>query len=66
MCLNLFNVNSTNNWMKRLYTVLGLLVPGSHYLALSRQQLDSTNFVPVKDFEVGLVQIDIFLEVYFA
>ena len=57
MCLNLFNVNSTNNWMKRLYTVLGLLVPGSHYLALSRQQLDSTNFVPVKDFEVGFVRL---------
>jgi len=62
MGLNLFNLNNNNNWIKRLYTILGLLVPGSHYLPLSRQHLETNNFVPAKDFEAnrlvsGLLQL---------
>jgi len=53
MCLNLFNFKNNNSWLKRLYTLLSLLVPGAHFLPLSRQHLDTANFVPVKDFEAN-------------
>jgi len=53
MCLNLFNINSNQNWSRRIYTLLGLLTPGSHYLPLSRQQLEKTRFIPQKDFEAN-------------
>ena len=32
---------------------MSLLVPGAHFLPLSRQHLDTSNFVPVKDFEAN-------------
>jgi len=62
MCLNLFKLNNQHNLNKRLYTLLSLLTSTSHYLPMSRQNLDNLNFTPKKDFEAnrlvaGLLQL---------
>lgn len=62
MCLNLHRMSANNNWTRRLATILQLLTANSHYLPLSRQHLETTNFVPHKDFEAnrlvsGLLQL---------
>lgn len=53
MCLNLHSMSANSNWTRRLSTILQLLTTNSHYLPLSRQQLETTNFVPHKDFEAN-------------
>jgi len=51
MTLNLFHMNSNQNWIRRISTLLSLIIPSSHYLPLSIQKLENTRFVPEKDFE---------------
>jgi len=53
LSLNLFRISPNNNWPKRLYTLLSLFTSGSHYLPLTKQQLEVTPFVPQKDFEAN-------------
>jgi len=53
LSLNLFRLSSNQNWSRRIYTLLNLFTTGSHYLPLSKQQLETTPFTPVKDFEAN-------------
>lgn len=51
--LNLHNMTQHDNWPRRLATVLSLLTTASHFLPLTRAALDSTSFLPKKDFEAN-------------
>jgi len=62
LSLNLHNMTQHDNWPRRLSTVLSLLTTNSHFLPLTRETLDSANFIPSKDFEAnrlvtGLLQL---------
>ena len=41
------------DWPRRLATVLSLLTTNSHYLPLTRANLDTTSLVPSKDYEAN-------------
>ena len=51
--LNLHNMTAHDRLPRRLATVLALLTTASHYLPLTRQQLDAASFLPKKDFEAN-------------
>ena len=53
LSLNLHNMTTHEEWPRRLSTVLSLLTTNSHYLPLTRNNLDSTSFSPRKDFEAN-------------
>jgi len=53
LSLNLHNMTTHEEWPRRLATVLSLLTTNSHYLPLTRNNLDSTSFSPRKDFEAN-------------
>jgi len=62
LSLNLHNMTQHDSWPRRLSTILGLLTTNSNYLSLTRETLDSTDFIPKKDFEAnrlvpGLLQL---------
>ena len=51
--LNLHNMTPHDNLPRKLATVLSLLTSASHFLPLSREHLDTANFLPKKDFEAN-------------
>lgn len=51
--LNLHNMTGHDNLPRRLATILSLLTSASHFLPLSREHLDTTSFLPKKDFEAN-------------
>jgi hypothetical protein len=51
--LNLHNMTPHDQLPRRLATVLSLLTTASHLLPLSRHTLDTTAFLPKKDFEAN-------------
>ena len=53
LSLNLHNMTSHEDWPKRLATVLSLLTTNSHYLPLTRTNLDTASLVPSKDYEAN-------------
>ena len=53
LSLNLHNMTTHEDLPRRLATVLSLLTTNSHYLPLTRNNLDSTSFSPRKDFEAN-------------
>jgi len=53
LSLNLHNMTTHEEWPKRLATLLSLFTTNSHYLPLSRDELDKSSFVPKKDFEAN-------------
>jgi len=60
--LNLHNMTPHDNLPRRLATVLSLLTTASYFLPLSRDHLDTSSFLPKKDFEAnrlvtGLLQL---------
>merc|ERR1719342_1971965 len=53
LSLNLHNMTSHEDWPRRVSTILSMLTTNSHYLPLSRDELDKSSFVPKKDFEAN-------------
>ena len=53
LSLNLHNMTGHEDWPRRLSTVLSLLTTNSHYLPLTRANLDTTSLVPSKDYEAN-------------
>ncbi|XP_043287665.1 mini-chromosome maintenance complex-binding protein isoform X4 [Venturia canescens] len=58
LCLGSFPINITNfpiakykSFTKDLYEVIASLVPKSHYLEITLDQLNDLNFIPKKDYE---------------
>jgi len=51
--LNLHNMTQHDNWPRRLATVLSLLTTASHFMPLTRPNLDAVSFLPKKDFEAN-------------
>ena len=51
--LNLHNMTGHDNLPRRLATILSLITSASHFLPLSREHLDTTSFLPKKDFEAN-------------
>ena len=52
--LNLFSV--PNNYAKRLFTILQLLLTKSHHLPLTIENLNSHTFVPKKDYNINRLE----------
>ena len=48
--LNIFGVPNSNNFAKRLSTILQLIMSKSHFLPLTTDKLNSLTFVPKKDY----------------
>jgi len=55
LSLNLHNMTGHEDWPRRLATVLSLLTTNSHYLPLTRANLDTASLVPSKDYEANRV-----------
>ena len=53
LSLNLHNMTGHEDWPRRLATLLSLLTTNSHYLPLTRANLDTTSFLPSKDYEAN-------------
>jgi len=53
LSVNLHNMTSHQDWPRRISTILSLLTTNSHYLPLTRTNLDSVPFAPRKDYEAN-------------
>jgi len=53
LSVNLHNMTSHQEWPRRISTILSLLTTNSHYLPLTRTNLDSLPFAPRKDYEAN-------------
>ena len=53
LSLNLHNMTSHEEWPRRVATCLSLLTTNSHYLPLTRANLDTVSLVPSKDYEAN-------------
>lgn len=51
--LNLHNMTRHDNLPRRIATIISLLTTASHFLPLTRANLDSSSFLPKKDFEAN-------------
>ncbi|XP_067000687.2 mini-chromosome maintenance complex-binding protein isoform X3 [Anabrus simplex] len=50
MSLNLSNIPGDHSFATKLYSILELLVPKSHYLPMTLEKLNSESFIPKKDY----------------
>ncbi|TMW47732.1 hypothetical protein DOY81_007188 [Sarcophaga bullata] len=62
--LNICNIpkEALTNYTKKLYEILELIIPASHYLPMTLDTLNTSSFVPKKDYETnklvsGLLQL---------
>ena len=53
LSLNLHNMTSHEDYGRRLATLLSLITTNSHYLPLTRSNLDTLSFSPRKDYEAN-------------
>ena len=53
LSLNLHNMTTHEEWPRRLATILSLITSNSHYLPMTRNNLDSASFAPRKDYEAN-------------